>query len=168
MSKILLAATSFVALSSAANAATYILSYSDLSANQYGAVLTADLDADNNTLTSIAAVKFTIDGVTYPASTSDSFSNIYGSTGAPATLTLDGTGVDFLVSDDVGASGNGFGMLTGFFGENVFISSITFFENFQVGNYSLTAAVPLPAALPLSVAALAGLGAIGARRRTAP
>lgn len=168
MTKLLLAATSFVALASAANAATYILSYTDLSANEFGAVLTADLDVDNNTLISIAAVEFTINGVTYPSNTLDSFSNVFAGSGAPATLTLDGTSVDFLISDSTaGAAGNGFGMATGYFGSDSFISSETnTFEAYDVSSFSVTA-VPLPAALPLSIAALGGLGLVARRRKAA-
>lgn len=172
--KSLLLSLALSAMAAAASASTYLLSYTDLDANTYTAVLTADLDTDGNTLINIATETFTINGVDYPADVTDAYTNVSYSSGTSAVLTLDGTSVDYYVLS--AATSSGFGMSTGSsynFYNTAFVSSeLTASEAFTVSAYSLTevvssavAAVPAPAGLPLALTGLAGLVAL--RRRAA-
>lgn len=172
--KALLLTAALSSLAAAANAATYILSYTDVDDNTYSAILTADLDTDSDTLINISTTSFTINGVEYPADVTDSYTNVTYSSSADAVLTLSGSTVDYYVAST--AYSTGFGMSTGTaasFYNTAFVSSaLTASEGFVVANYSLTevvssvaATVPVPASLSLALTGLAGLVAL--RRRAA-
>ncbi|MGB0659696.1 MAG: hypothetical protein ACPGNV_05895 [Mangrovicoccus sp.] len=150
---------------SAAHAATYNLTYTNANGSAYSAVLTGDLGVDGNTITNIVTSTFTVSGNSFTATINSSLSEIFEKSGVAGFLTLDGSSYDYYAGD--GVAFYDFGIFADQVDDYAYDAS----SNLGAGNrasYSLEeagAAVPLPAALPLSLAALGGLAAL--RRRAA-
>ena len=163
----LISAAALAVMSSAANAATFQLSYTDLGGFEYTASITADLDTDKNTLINITSDSLTVDGTSYTTAIVGSLSGAFGGSGLGPLLTLDGSVVDFYVADAGGV--NGFAFEYGRLGFNISYTSLLPFVTYNPAGYSLVettaAPVPLPAGLPLALTGIAGLAVL--RRRAA-
>ncbi|MEM0945724.1 MAG: hypothetical protein AAGI70_17475, partial [Pseudomonadota bacterium] len=140
-----------------------------------GQVLTADIEGilqgDMNTVIVSGVDNAAVNGVLGPPILSvDSVSNFLTGDGAPAVLTLDGSGLNLFAFGPTSTDTFVFDTVLSLFSVPAFTAGSGFgngFENFNLANYSLTAAsatIPLPATGWLMLAAL---GAVGAARRAA-
>ena len=159
-----------------AAAATFDLSYI-FGANVLTATIEGTLQPDGNTVLVTGVSESALDGAPLgPLPFVDSVSNVTSGSGAPASLSLDGTTADLIACfTPLCVDGFAFDLAGVVFGIPAYSSGASFgdllADPYNRSNFSLTpegagTAVPLPAPLALLLAGMAGLGLV-ARRRAA-
>ena len=188
--KLLMAAAVCAALTGgAANASTYDFSYTFTDGQQITGSLNGTSTNGGQTVSNISGLQVAFNGIAFGGGAGPLQLNTWNTatetfTNAPVVLSANGALNNFLLSD-VDAAVNGsadyeFGFLNDpAFGSSVVAANFLHSDSFsgpgstQVdidqpanGHWTLTAApVPLPAALPLLLSGLSGLGLFGTRRR---